>query len=184
MWTGASERKLSASDRRILMTQWVGEANLKLQGEHYKGFRKNCFTKTGCLITVDGSDDDKIKPEGLPDYKVPAPIPGLGPNEVRPQDSPEPADEPVDDSDLVHPDTTEGDDVDDTIERVDSEDDRDYSYMFVGRGIRALYADGWHVGKIDYYNKKLREFHIRFNESSDDDYIQEKDIDGIEVILI
>ena len=29
--------------------------------------------KTGCLITVDGSDDNLIKPEGLPEYQVPPP---------------------------------------------------------------------------------------------------------------
>ena len=30
--------------------------------------------KTGCLITTDGSEDNKIHPEGLPDHKVPPPI--------------------------------------------------------------------------------------------------------------
>ena len=29
---------------------------------------------TGCLITADGSEDEKIKPEGLPNYRVPPPI--------------------------------------------------------------------------------------------------------------
>ena len=28
------------------------------------------FQKTGTLITADGSDDDLIKPEGLPNYKI------------------------------------------------------------------------------------------------------------------
>ena len=28
------------------------------------------FEKTGCLITADGSEDDNINPEGLPNYKV------------------------------------------------------------------------------------------------------------------
>ena len=29
--------------------------------------------KTGCLITADGSEDEKIQPEGLPEYRVPPP---------------------------------------------------------------------------------------------------------------
>ena len=28
----------------------------------------------GCLIRANGSEDDKINPEGLPNYKVPPPI--------------------------------------------------------------------------------------------------------------
>ena len=35
--------------------------------------RLSCWKKTGCLITNDGSDDDKIKPEELPNYVVPPP---------------------------------------------------------------------------------------------------------------
>ena len=30
-----------------------------------------CFERTGCLITADGSDDRKIKLEGLPNYSKP-----------------------------------------------------------------------------------------------------------------
>ena len=37
--------------------------------------RFQCFQKTGCLITADGSDDDLIKPEGLIGYRVPLPLP-------------------------------------------------------------------------------------------------------------
>ena len=32
------------------------------------------FEKTGCLITADGSEDEKIQPEGMPGYIVPAPV--------------------------------------------------------------------------------------------------------------
>ena len=28
------------------------------------------FQKTGCLITADGSDDDKIRPQGLDPYLI------------------------------------------------------------------------------------------------------------------
>ena len=33
--------------------------------------RKACWVATGCLLTVDGSDDCLVKPEGLPEYSVP-----------------------------------------------------------------------------------------------------------------
>ena len=35
-------------------------------------FNGECLKK-GCLMTVDGSDDDKIKPDDLPKYRVPPP---------------------------------------------------------------------------------------------------------------
>ena len=31
---------------------------------------RTCWTKTGCLMTADGSEDHLIKPEGLKDYVV------------------------------------------------------------------------------------------------------------------
>ena len=57
---------LSAKQRRILMTQWTGEAWRKLSSD--KMFAKKLFMKTGCLMTADGSDDDMIKPQGLQLY--------------------------------------------------------------------------------------------------------------------
>ena len=35
--------------------------------------RLSCWKKTGCLIINDGSEDDKNKPEELPNYVVPSP---------------------------------------------------------------------------------------------------------------
>ena len=58
--------KLSAKDRRILMTQWTGEAWSELKEN--KGFLKRLFEKTGCLLTIDGSGDEYITPQGLEDY--------------------------------------------------------------------------------------------------------------------
>ena len=57
---------ISAKKRRILMTHWTGEAWRKLSSD--KIFVKKLFMKTGCLMTVDGSDDDMIKPQGLEPY--------------------------------------------------------------------------------------------------------------------
>ena len=66
--------KLTASEKRILITQFVGAAWDKLfSSEQYKPF--SFFQKTGCLLTLDGSEDDKVNIEGCPDYKLPqAPI--------------------------------------------------------------------------------------------------------------
>ena len=62
MWHG----KISAKDRRILMTQWTGHAWRELSAQHE--FVRKLFEKTGCLITADGSHDDKIRPQGLDMY--------------------------------------------------------------------------------------------------------------------
>ena len=59
---------LSASDRRILMTQWAGKAWSELCGN--QTFFKRLFEKTGCMITADGTDDFKISPQGLENYDL------------------------------------------------------------------------------------------------------------------
>ena len=38
-------------------------------------------------------------------------------------------------------------------------------------------------GTIDYYNKRFHQYHIQFPDSSEDDYIDPADIDGVEMIL-
>ena len=58
--------KLSATDRRILMTQWTGEAWSELKEN--KGFLKRLSEKTGWMLTIDGSGDEYITPQGLEDY--------------------------------------------------------------------------------------------------------------------
>ena len=59
--------RLSAKERRILRTQWTGEAWSQCCTDHH--FFQRLFEKTGCLITADGSDDANISPQGLKDYK-------------------------------------------------------------------------------------------------------------------
>jgi hypothetical protein len=75
LWLGNSERRLTASDRRILITQWVGKAHDRLLSADYDRTRYRCFEKTGCLITADGSADENINPEGLLGYVVPQSLP-------------------------------------------------------------------------------------------------------------
>ena len=71
-WYG-EDKKFTASERRILITHWVGDAYRALIEEKYDDFRRKIFIKTGCLLTADGSGDDLVDPEGLPNYKVPPP---------------------------------------------------------------------------------------------------------------
>lgn len=58
--------KISAKNRRILMTQWTGHAWRELVSK--PDFIRKLFEKTGCLITADGSQDEKIRPQGLDAY--------------------------------------------------------------------------------------------------------------------
>lgn len=75
LWLGNDDRKLSAKDRRILITNWVGEAYRKTSKDgQFLRMLYRSFEKTGCLITADGSEDDKINPEGMPGYLVPPPV--------------------------------------------------------------------------------------------------------------
>ena len=75
-WAGNAD-KFTAKERRILITYWVGKAFEKLQTSPYEHAKWRCFERTGCLITADGSEDEKIMPEGMPDYVVPRPLPTM-----------------------------------------------------------------------------------------------------------
>ncbi|CAM9606513.1 unnamed protein product, partial [Pylaiella littoralis] len=57
--------KLTASQRRILITQWVGEAAKKIDVDMGVEYRRRLFEKTGLAMTADGSDDDLINLEGV-----------------------------------------------------------------------------------------------------------------------
>ena len=75
IWLGNVERKLSAKDRRILITCWVGNAYRKAsKGEKFQSMLYRSFEKTGYLITADGREDEKIQTEGMPGYIVPPPV--------------------------------------------------------------------------------------------------------------
>ena len=62
---------MTASDRRVLISHWLGEAHRKIVNTVYDRVRYRSFEKTGCLITADGSEDSKIQPEGLGKCLVP-----------------------------------------------------------------------------------------------------------------
>ena len=97
LWLGNDNRKLTAKQRRILIEIWVGDAFRKFSTvEKYKKMCYRSFEKTGCLITVDGSDDDKIQPESMHGYIVPPPLDVRNTIEVVDAHIPEALDEPED----------------------------------------------------------------------------------------
>ena len=55
--------KLTASDRRVLITQWVGEAAKQIDSDIR--YRRRLFEKTGLAMTADGSDDNLMNFEGV-----------------------------------------------------------------------------------------------------------------------
>ena len=59
-WETAS---LTASDRRVLITQWMGAAMARLNSQ--QAYRYGLFETCGMAMTVDGSGDDRITLEGL-----------------------------------------------------------------------------------------------------------------------
>lgn len=64
-WEGGG---LNASERRVLMAQWTNTAWVGMSSAKYNGSRWRWFEKGGCLMTADGTDDDKITPEGSVGY--------------------------------------------------------------------------------------------------------------------
>ena len=60
--------KLKEYEKRILITKFVGAAWEKICSR--PDFSTDIyFQKTGCLLTLDGSEDHLINIEGMPDYK-------------------------------------------------------------------------------------------------------------------
>ena len=49
------------------MTKWAGAAWREMTKD--QAFIRKLFQKTGCLLTIDGTGDDMIRPQGLDDYK-------------------------------------------------------------------------------------------------------------------
>ena len=67
LWLGNdTDKKLTASDRRILLCQWVGQAYRQFKSSQYDQMRYRAFEKKGCLITANGDFDEKNQPEGMP----------------------------------------------------------------------------------------------------------------------
>ena len=148
-------------------------------GEEYSNTRYRCFEKTGCLITADGSEDNKICPEGLTDYVVPPPLPVNVSIEMEPF-IPVPA-EDVPDVD-VSDDMDELDDIETSEERIDLAANRTINHVLVNRTVN-VYYDEWYTGTTTWYNTKLDECRVLYADKSED-YLKLDDFTGVDVILI
>ena len=181
LWFGL-HKGLSAMQRRILITHWVGNAWKRLCGPEYTNLRARCWEKTGCLMTADGSEDHRISPEGLPDYKIPPPILYLPTCESEPQsNSPDGHDDSVEEDDVLDEDRNQPDDH--GTEWVDKEEDRSTDDELCGRMLKVFYNNGWFVGEIEYFNNIANKYRVSYKDDTED-YIGIEEIDGIEVILM
>ena len=153
--------------------------------------RMSCFDRTGCNLTVDGSEDHKVKPEGLLGYKpyepletqaAPEPlVPGQA--NVEPEEPPE---------DRILPDESDEESEDEDVDEediilepivIDNEEDRLFTAKLVGKKIRALYSGEWQTGTLKYYNRKLDKYLLAFDDDSND-WISEAEIDGVETFFV
>ena len=183
-WFGPGA-SLSVRERRVLITRWVGNSYEKLMRENCEKSRMRFFQKTGYLITADGSEASEIQPEGLPTYVVPlvsfaSPLAGpLEPTVPDPMSEETAIGDPrfSDDEEYSGPCETE------IPERFDDACDRDHGFKDVGRSVKALYENGWHIGTIEYYNKILKEFRVNFSDGSVD-YISLDEIGDPELYFV
>ena len=60
--------KINASQRRVLMTKWLGEAWSKV-GKMKDSIIRS-FKKCGLSVALDGSKNDEVNIEGLPEYQI------------------------------------------------------------------------------------------------------------------
>lgn len=59
----------SVGDRRIMLTEWVGQAWRELHAEQ-SGLIRRTFRKLGLSLAVDGSEDEEISIKDVPDIEV------------------------------------------------------------------------------------------------------------------
>ena len=179
-WYGCG--KFSAKERRLLICDWVGKAYNKLLGTEYNELRRRTFQKTGCLITADGSEDHLITPEGLDNYIVPGPNLYNDPviNPPIPQTS-------VGEQDGLNEYASDSDDAAESGEEEnvlsDDSNDRDFAHGCSGKKLKIHYDNGWFVGVVSYYNRKLKEYKVEFQDGSVD-YVPESDVGSTDVILL
>ena len=71
-WEGA--KPFSSCERRLLILEWISQAVSEMQAEQLKDPKKYCynyFLKCGCLVTLNGDDDNLIDPQSFPNFRVP-----------------------------------------------------------------------------------------------------------------
>ena len=179
-WYGHTEEKngFTAEDRRILITTWAGEAWKKLTSPKYEALLRKCWERTGCLITADGSEDDKIKLEGLPNYQVPPPINYVEPLSIAPESN-SVVGETDENSNLEE---EEEDDEEQPSDEgsiaMDREEDRDFTDELVSMKVKVLHQNGWVVGDVEYFSTVLSEYEVSFSDGTSD-YIPANDVGGV-----
>ena len=74
LWLSKGKKKgFQAQDKRILTLRWLSAAMAKLHTEAYRKLHEHCWHATGCALTADGSLDGLVRPQGMPEYSMPAP---------------------------------------------------------------------------------------------------------------
>ena len=63
------------------------------------------------------------------------------------------------------------------------QEDRCTNDELCGQKIKALYENGWFVGKIEDWNKRVGKYRIPYTDDSEY-YIVTADIDEVEVVLL
>ena len=62
-----TNRKITASDRRVLITQWCGNAWSSINRDSVK----HCFKQLGLSVALDGEENEIVNIPKLPMYKMP-----------------------------------------------------------------------------------------------------------------
>ena len=134
-------------------------------------------------MTANGINDDKISPEGLPNYFMPPPTTYLEPATMIPvsnivsETQSKPVDEEIETEQIEAPE-----EITEDLEE-DWEEDRCYDDELVGREVQGLYENGWFTGAISYFNQNIGKYLISYKDGSTD-FDDISDFDDVELILI
>lgn len=126
--------KISASERRILMTKWIGAA-WEVFCQEYKDTIQASFIKCGIALPIDGSQDTLINIRGLNHYSIP---PWQSNPQLHSQDQPtiSPLSDLASDSECYTTATSGDSDSDDTI--TDSSDSQDEEMEVLDASVRQV----------------------------------------------
>ena len=153
-------------------------------GNDYPKLRWRRFDKTGCLITADGAEDSKVEPDGLTRYTLPPSLQVVSSDQAMQCPIPESkAEEPSEDSESENQEILcmeYEENEQEVVECSDEELDRIYKHPLKNRRVKILY-EKWTTGCILWYNKKLDEYRVEFEDGTKD-YINLHDVNGIEMI--
>ena len=122
-WGNTNKLLLPNKEESSYFTGWETK---KLQESTQDYSRWQSFKRAGCLITTDGSDDNKIKPDGIPDYVAPPPLPTF--EFHAPATEPIPDDKKEVENNFIH--IMNAPEAPEELE-IDEEEHRDYAHKLV-----------------------------------------------------